>query len=137
MLSRVCRIHYSPCQYLQCMGNAGIGRLQSVVGDIPAVRERRGSFQARRFTKQDDYVKNRLWTSQRGEVTRIHTHTQISRTRTLLWIPRHTWSSNQRARPELFQVLRETGRETVVSFPRHMPPIQPLTKLRSQSPDEK
>lgn len=40
---------------------------------------RRGSFQARRFTKQDDYVKNRLWTSQRGEVTRIqtHTHTQI------------------------------------------------------------
>lgn len=53
-------MHYNPCQYLQGGGNAGIWRLLSVVGDNPAVRERRGSFQARIFTKQDGYVRNRL-----------------------------------------------------------------------------
>lgn len=74
VLCRSCRMHYNPCQYLQCGGNAGIWRLPSVVGDNPAVRERRGSFQARIFTKQDDYVKNRLWQSQREEVTGKHTH---------------------------------------------------------------
>lgn len=55
------------------MGNAGIWRLLAVVGENPAVRERRGSFHARRFTKQDDYVRRRVWRSQRGEVTRKHT----------------------------------------------------------------
>lgn len=68
------RIDHNPWPYLQCVGNAGIWRLLSVVGDNPAVRERRGSFQAKRFTKQDDYVRNRLWRSQRVEVTRKHTH---------------------------------------------------------------
>lgn len=74
VLCRGCRMHYNSCQYLQCVGNAGIWRLLSVVGYNPAVRERRGSFQARIFTKQDDYVRNRLWRSQRGKVTHKRTH---------------------------------------------------------------
>lgn len=78
VLCRGCRMHYNPCQYLQCVGNAGIWRLLSVVGDNPAVRERRGSFQARIFTKQDDYVRNRLWRSQRGK-SHPQTHTSHQR----------------------------------------------------------
>ena len=35
-------MHYNPCQYLQCVGNAGIWRLLSVVGDNPAVRRAGG-----------------------------------------------------------------------------------------------
>lgn len=38
------------------------------------LRREGGGFQARRFTKQDDYVRNRLWRSQRGKVTHKHTH---------------------------------------------------------------
>lgn len=33
-----------PCQYLQCVGNAGIWRLLSVVGDNPAVGGEKGEF---------------------------------------------------------------------------------------------
>lgn len=85
------------------------------MGDIPAVRERRGSLQGGRFTKQDDNVMNRIWLSQRGEVT--HKQMYFSDTHTLLLIPRHTLSSNQRAQPELFQVLQKMGKESVERFP--------------------
>jgi len=40
----------------------------------------------------------------RGEKSPTNTHIDQDE-HTLLWIPRHTLSSNQRARPELFQVL--------------------------------
>lgn len=51
------RLHHNSRQYLECVGNAWIRRLLSVVGHDPAVRENRGSFRARRRTKQDDYVR--------------------------------------------------------------------------------
>lgn len=63
-----------PCQYLQCVGNAGIWRLLSIVGDNPAVGVKRESFQARRCTKQDDYVRQQTMEEPEGR-SHSQTHT--------------------------------------------------------------
>lgn len=53
-------MHYNPCQYLQCGGNAGIWRLLSVVGDNPAVTERRGGDDGRRGGSREGASLNRM-----------------------------------------------------------------------------
>lgn len=70
-------MHPNPRQYLQRVGNAGIWRPLSVVRDDPAVGEqKRGSFQARRRTKQDDYVRQQTTEGAGGRgAADIHTHT--------------------------------------------------------------
>lgn len=73
------------------------------MGDIPAVRGRVGVSKEADSPKQDDYVRNRILCRQRGEV--IRKHTLFNKALTLLWILRRTLSLNQKAQPELFQVL--------------------------------
>lgn len=73
------------------------------MGDDPAVRREGG------VSRQEDSLNRMIMSGKDYEGARggkvTHKYTQISKTHTLLWTPHHTSSSNQRARPELIQVL--------------------------------
>ncbi len=67
-------MHHNPHQYLQCVGNAGIWRLLSVVGDNPAVREKKGG-----VSRQGDTLNRMIMSGTddggaRGEKSPANTH---------------------------------------------------------------
>ncbi len=67
-------MHYNPRQYLQCVGNAGIWRLLSVVGDNPAVKGEKGG-----VSRQGDSLNRKIMSGTdyggaRGEKSPVNTH---------------------------------------------------------------